>query len=289
MSPASLEAKLICDAHAEVGEGPAWLAQERLLVWVDIMPGLVHQLEESGQVRRTLRLGRPVGAAIPREGGGMVAAVADGLLLLDREGQVERHIAVEADRPGNRMNDAKADPMGRLWAGTMALDSSTGAGSLYRVEVDGRVERVIESATISNGLDWSPDGRTFYWIDSPTLRVEAFDFDTARGALSDRRTVVETGPDAGMPDGMCVDAESCLWVAFWGGGCVRRYSPAGEHLATVELPVSLVTSCCFGGIRLETLYITTAAGIEERLPAPAGGVYRVAPGVSGQPTRWFGG
>lgn len=287
MSAIAIDAELLSAAHAEVGEGPCWDPRAGLLVWVDIMPGLIHLMAPDGEERSVIEVGRSVGAAIPRAGGGLVAAVADGFLLLDEAGEPQQHIEVEAEVRGNRMNDAKADPDGNVWAGTMALDFALAAGALYRLGPDLTVTTVLTSTTLANGLDWSPDGSTFYFIDSTTYRVDAFDMDPA-GTIRNRRTVIRFTEADGMPDGMCVDSEGCLWIAFWGGGCVRRFAPSGEHLATISVPVPLVTSCCFGGQDVDELYVTTAAGIDEQLPPPAGGIYRAHPGVTGQHPRSFG-
>lgn len=289
MNEAHLHAELIHDGRAEVGEGPHWDHRHGTLVWVDIMAGRIHRITSEGSLVSTIEVGRPVGSAITRKRGGLIAAVADGFLLLDANDDVERLVEVEAELPANRMNDAKADAQGRMWAGTIALDLAPHAGALYRIDPDHEVHRILDDTTLANGLDWSPDGQTLYFIDSTTWQLDAFDFDPLNGAISTRRTLLTFARHDGMPDGMTVDGEACLWVAFWGGACVRRYSPTGEHLATIQLPVPLVTSCCFGGDELGDLYITTAAGIHERLPPPAGGVYRARPGVAGQPPRVFAG
>jgi sugar lactone lactonase YvrE len=183
------------------------------------------------------------------------------------------------------MNDGKVDPWGCFWAGSMAYDGRPGAGELYRLGPNGRPSVALRGLGISNGLDWSPDGRTFYFIDSPDHAVYAFAFDVASNALGERRTLVSVPTADGTPDGLTVDREGHIWVAFWGGSAVRRYAPTGELERTIELPVRQVTSCTFGGPGLDHLFITTAA-LElsrselERQPL-AGHVFECVPGVTG--------
>jgi sugar lactone lactonase YvrE len=187
------------------------------------------------------------------------------------------------------MNDGEVDPSGRFWAGTMELGAAPGRGSLYRLGPRGEVTRVLAGVSISNGLGWSPDERTLYYIDSPTQRIDAYDYDRSSGAIANRRTVAEIDPASGLPDGLAVDAEGCLWVALWGGSSLHRYTPDGRLDRAVALPVSQVTSCAFGGPDLDELYVTSAwVGLEEREPA-AGGLFRLRPGVRGLPARRFAG
>ena len=162
------------------------------------------------------------------------------------------------------MNDGACDPQGRFWAGTMAYDESPGAGALYRLELDGSCTTVLTGLTIANGIGWSPDARTMYLNDSGTGRVETFSFDGASGAISDRRTLVESDRPGVVPDGLTVDAEGGIWVAWWGGGAVNRYAPDGTLVASIELPVERPTSCAFGGPEVATLFVTTARdGLDE--------------------------
>ncbi len=194
---------------------------------------------------------------------------------------------------GMRLNDGACDPAGRFWVGSMALDEATGAGSLYRYSRDGGLERVLEDVTLSNGLGWSPDGSTMYYIDSLTYRVDVFDFDLAGGAISDRRPFVALEDGAGTPDGLAVDDEGGVWVALWGGGALRRYSPEGELDRVLAVPADKVTACCFGGEDGRSLYVTTASvdlTAEERRRQPlAGSVFVTEVDVSGPPAQPFAG
>jgi len=203
-------------------------------------------------------------------------------------------VDVEKDQSGHRMNDGKVDCRGRFWAGTMAWDHTPRAGSLYCLERSaGRfhVSTKLRGITIANGLDWSPDDRLMYYIDSPTQRIDIFDFDADRGALQNRRTFVEIPSSDGLPDGMTVDAEGYIWVALFGRGRIRRYDPAGHIDMEVAFPVSLVTSCAFGGPELNELYVTTAwhrlTPEESAVQVVAGGLFVCRPGPTGRPPYVF--
>jgi sugar lactone lactonase YvrE len=289
-----VKAELLLDARAELGEGPAWDLSEGLLVWVDIAQHLVHLYEPVSATDEAIEVGQPVGAAVPRASGGLVLAMRDGFAALDLVDHSITPIAeVEAEVPSNRMNDGKCDPIGRFWAGTMSMALEPGAGALYRLDPGGGVARVLENVTISNGLDWTEGDTSMYYIDSPTQRVDVFDFDLAIGSITNRRTAFEIDPGIGMPDGMTLDAEGGLWVALWGGGAVHRYDVDGKLDAVVELPVSQVTSCAFGGDSLDRLFITSARtelGEAELADQPlAGGLFCSDPGIKGRPANRFSG
>jgi sugar lactone lactonase YvrE len=285
--------ELVLDARADLGEGPRWDAREQRLLWVDIMRGRVHAFRPGAGACRSVDVGRPVGALASAADGGVVLAVAGGFARLDwASGRVDMLAAVEADRPGNRMNDGACDAAGRFWAGTMALDERADQGALYRLDRDGTVHTMLTGVSISNGIDWSLDGRRMYYVDSPTRRIDAFDFDVARGAIADRRTFVALPPDAGYPDGLTVDAEGFVWLALWGGAALHRYDPEGARERVVPLPVTHPTSCAFGGADLDELYVTSARrplSAEERARQPqAGGLLRLRPGVTGRAPGLFG-
>jgi len=288
------EARLVLDAHARVGEGPVWDARSAALVWVDILAPAIYTYRPSDGSTSALGLDHDVGACAPRQDGGFVLALDDGFALLDPGSQSPRLIApVEADDPTTRFNDGRCDPRGRFWAGTMAYDERAAAGALYRLDPDGRVERVLDGLTISNGLDWSPDGRLLYFIDTATGGIDAFDYDAETGAIAGRRRLVTIDQNDGWPDGMTVDAEGHLWVALWGGWSVRRYAPDGRLEQVVRLPVAQVSSCAFGGDELDDLYITTAAdglGPEALRAQPhAGGLFHCRPSVKGRPANLYAG
>jgi sugar lactone lactonase YvrE len=252
------QVEVVLDIRASVGEGPVWDDRTNTLVWVDIMSNSVHIFDPASGHDRAIDVGQPVGAAGLREGGGLVLALRDGFAVLDKDFGDLRWVArVEQDLPTNRMNDGKCDAAGRFWAGTMAFEATAGVASLYRLDPDYRVTRVLTNVTLSNGMDWTADNRHMYFIDTPTHRVDAFDFDFEKGTLGERRTIVNVPAEVGAPDGMTVDAEGALWVAIHGSGAIHRSTPDGRLEPVVRVPVRQVTSCAFGGPDLGDLYITS--------------------------------
>ncbi len=289
-----IDVELALDAHAELGEGPVWDNRRACLFWVDIMRGLVHAYDPATGIDRALDVGQPVGAAMPTVGDNLVLAVRDGFARLDLSTGAVRLVApVEGDKPHQRMNDGNCDAAGRFWAGTMALDEQPGAGALYRLDPDGRVRTMLTGVTISNGLDWSGDGRVMFYADTGTGRVDCFDVDAATGEIGGRRPFVTVPPGSGAPDGLTIDADGGVWLALWGGGALHRYSPTGALETTVRLPVTHPTSCAFGGPDLRDLYVTTASialdPAARTLQPHAGGLFRCRPGVAGRPAHRFGG
>lgn len=288
------DVELVLDARADLGEAPSWHGDARLLIWVDITDGLVHRFDPGTERDETFEVGQPVGAAVPTSSGRIAIAANSGFLLLDpATGEIDLIAELDDPEPGTGMNDGKCDPAGRFWAGTKDVEGRRPIGSLYRLDVDRHLTRAATDVTISNGLGWSPDRRTMYYIDSPTYRIDAFDYDVTSGAISNRRHHVEIPRSWGLPDGMTVDEEGFLWVAFWGGSAVRRLAPDGRVDATVRFPVTQVTSCAFGGPDLSDLFVTSArsalseAALSEQ--PLAGGLFRVRPGVRGLPSPPFAG
>jgi sugar lactone lactonase YvrE len=253
-----------------LSEGPGWHEERQELLWVDILGRRVHRatLTAGGapdQIR-TLELDRHVGAVAPVSRGGYVLAAGQGFLFADEAGSVRELAQPEAGHADVRMNDGACDAQGRFWAGTMAYDESPGAGTLYRLELDGRCSTVLTGLTISNGIGWSPDGGTMYLSDSGTGLVEAFDFDGVTGAIGGRRTLVHIDEPGMAPDGLTVDEQGDIWVALYGGWAVNRYGPDGSLRATLHVPVAQTTSCGFGGADRRTLFVTTG---RERLEEAA--------------------
>jgi sugar lactone lactonase YvrE len=289
-------------AGAELGEGPSWDAASGTLVWVDILAGRVHRLDPPTGTDRELEVGQAVGHAVPRAGGGLVLGLRDGFALLDAATAAQpdgttvmpRFVAPAPDPdPSMRANDGKCDAQGRIWAGTMAFDPSPGRGSLVRLDPDGTLTRHLAGLTIANGMGWSPDGRTLYFIDSAPGAIDAFDFDADPGTLARRRPFARITAAEGQPDGLAVAADGSLFVAVWGGGEVRRYGPDGSLVERLPVPVAQPTSCCFGGADLADLYVTSARqGLtpDELGRQPhAGDVLVLRPGVTGLPTTPFAG
>lgn len=290
-----MRAELVVNAKADHGEGPVWDVRTGTLYWVDLTGKKLHATDAASGADQVLELGDLVCAVAPRATGGLVAALNKQIVMLNPEtGATEPVAMLETDRPANRSNDGKCGPGGRFWVGTMSLDGSVkGAGGLYRVDPDGSVRRMLDGLTVANGMAWSSDGRTMYFIDTPTMEVWAFDFDADVGEIANRRAAVSVPEETGFPDGMTIDAEGMLWVAHWGGSRVCRWNPeTGEKLAEIELPAQHVSSCVFGGPNLEVLYITTSRlGLDEETLARqplAGGLFCAKPGVQGTPTDTFG-
>jgi sugar lactone lactonase YvrE len=296
MTSKTLVAELLLDARATIGEGPVWDARGQRLLWVDIPNHHVHRFDPASGATATLDLGQPVGSVVPGADGGLVAALRDGFGIIPPGGdRVREIIAVERDKPDNRMNDGKCDCRGRFWAGTMAVDLRPGAGTLYRFERAGdgfAATPMLAGVSVANGLDWSLDNKRMYYIDSPTRRIDLFDFDAGAGGLSGRRPFVEIPAADGTPDGMTLDAEGYLWVALFGGGKVRRYAPDATIDREVTVPATLVTSCAFGGPGLRSLYITTAkhrlTPEEAARQTAAGGLFVCEPGPVGRLPFLFG-
>ncbi len=272
--------ELIIDAHAELGEGAIWEGATQTLYWVDISAGQVHSYHPETGAQRSYAVGQMVGTVVSRAAGGLLLAVEQGIAGLNLDtGAITPLWEFTPPQPRIRFNDGKCDPVGRFWAGTMALDDRPGAGSLYRFDPDGRVHSMVSDVGVSNGIAWSLDNTTLYYIDTPTQAVAAFDYALATGAISGRRNVISIDKATGSPDGMTIDAEGMLWIAHWGGSRVTRWNPTdGSLLQTIHLPVARVTSCWFGGPNLDELYITTAStglSAEERAAQPhAGGLFR---------------
>jgi sugar lactone lactonase YvrE len=293
--PRTISAELVLDVPAEHGEGPVWHPVEHTLDWVDIMEGHLHRYDPRTDRDVVVEVGQPVGVVAPRRAGGYVLAVEEGFAILERSGKLRTVAHIEHDAPARRMNDGGCDSGGRFWAGTMAYDFETGAGALYRLDPDFTVTEMVAGVTISNGLDWTDDDRTMYFIDSMAHGVDAFDFDAHAGTISNRRRVVEmpsdsTSPNGStVPDGMTLDAEGFLWVAVFGASEVRRYAPDGRIDCVITVPVCAVTSCAFGGEDLSDLYITTNIVFDDGREPHAGALFRCRPGVSGRPARLFAG
>jgi sugar lactone lactonase YvrE len=286
--------ELALDAKAELGEGPIWDIDRRQLVFVDIMRGHVHAFDPVRGTDRLYEVDRPVGAIACATRGDWVLAAGQGFVRLNPDtGRVTPLADAAPGRTDIRMNDGYVDARGRFWAGTLSLRREPEQGALYRLDPDGSVHTMIRQVTTSNGIDWSLDGRLMYYIDTRTRRVDLFDFDADAGRISNRRLFLEVPAADGSPDGLIVDGAGGIWVAFWRGGAVRRYTPDGQLDRSVALPATLVTKCAFGGPDLTDLYITTASNdltpAEREAQPLAGGLFRIRPGVAGRAPHRFAG
>jgi sugar lactone lactonase YvrE len=281
----------IAVSHRSVlGEGPAWDSNRDALVWVDILASAVH-LWSPGGLTASFDAGSHVGAALPAEGGGWLLAVQDGFATMSDGGEVTALLSVHGGRLELRFNDGKVDPAGRAWAGTMAYQERLGAGRLYRLDPGPTATPVIDAVGVSNGLDWSPDRRTLYYVDSLAQALRAFDYDEREGTIRKERELVPFPSGQGYLDGLCVDDDGGIWVAIWDGGRVNRYMPDGSLDSIVEVPVDRPTSCCLGpgGV----LYITSARhGLsDEQLDRQpwAGAVFATEVAATAPPaTLWSG-
>jgi sugar lactone lactonase YvrE len=292
-----------------IGEGPIWDSVEKRILWSDNEHGVVHGAKQVGpeewQECARWELGRPIAGVIPRARGGFIVAGGPEIFLWDESGKSSPFARLDIGGTHVRVNEVKCDPQGRLWAGTRAEDLESPAGVLYRIDPSGSVRQMLKGVAISNGMDWSPDGSTMYFIDSARRSVDAFDFDPISGEITFRRPVVVPEWGDGAPDGMTVDSEGCLWVAQVGSKAVVRYEPGGAPICRVEISTPAVTSCAFGGDELQHLFITSLGrpipdiavkyGCRPEMirlsgSAPDGGsLFVCRPGVVGRlPTRFAG-
>lgn len=269
------------------GEGPIW--HEGRLLYVDIESHLIIAFTPATGDEVIWNVGQRVGTVVPRAGGGLLWAGDHGFFFLDEStGQSTPIADPEPDLHDNRFNDGKCDPAGRLWAGTICLKKRPEA-ALYCLHTDLRVEKKFSPVTNSNGIIWSADGSTMFYIDTPSKKVRAFDFDKATGSISGERVVWDTSADASVPDGMTIDSQDRLWVAFCHGGKVVCYDPKqGQVVQQIDFPCIETTACAFGGPDLQDLYITTGLkpGLEEPL---AGRLFVCRPGATGVPCEVFRG
>ena len=270
---------------AQLGEGPSWDGARQTLWWVDITGKALFESRLDGSPPRRLEMDKMIGAVAPTARVGLIAALQEGIHLIDPESGRAQPFAIA---PGHdprefRFNDGKVDPLGRFWAGTLAIDGRSKQSRLYRFSGGATVKTMREGVSISNGMAWAPDGARFYYSDSPTRTVQVFPFDLETGSLGAASVAITMNESDGWPDGCCMDAEYCLWIAHWGASKLTRWDPsAGRLLDTILLPVKNVTSCAFGGVRLDQLFITTARDTESTAPEPeAGHVFRIDPGTHG--------
>ena len=282
----------IVDCKNILGEGPVWVERDEALYWVDIKGYRIFRRNMEGEVSSWETPVR-VGSLAPRESGGFIAGTDGGFAGIDLDDErFDILFHPEPHLPTNRFNDGKVDRDGRFWAGTMDDREEQAQGALHRLGTDLKSQVVDQGYRVTNGPAFSPGGRIMYHNDSARQVTYAFDLDEA-GNAANRRLFARYREGDGYPDGMTVDSEGCLWVAFWEGWCLRRYSPAGECIAKVDMPVARPTSCTFGGPDFDLLFITSAsiglAGEELERQPQAGGLFLYRPEVTGVPARAFAG
>ena len=294
MAEDKVDPELVVEKRTHVGEGSLWDPEEKVLYWVDILSHQLYIYNPASGVNRTIETCQSVGTVVKRASGGLMLALHNGFASLDLETEKITPIAdPEREIPGNRFNDGKCDPAGRFWAGTMEFNGAPDQGALYCLDADHSVSLKVEPVSISNGIVWTADSETMYYIDTGANNVRAFDYDADTGAISGERVAV-TNEGEGHFDGMSIDEEGMLWVAVFGGWGVRRFDPGnGALLRDVRLPMSNVTSCAFGGDQLDELYVTSAVhGMDEaafREQPLAGSLVRIDPGVCGVPAFSYAG
>lgn len=283
----TIKASPIVQTENILGEGPLWHSIHQMLYWVDIQSKIVHGYEPHTGLHREWPVPKKVGTIVPASNGHLILGLQGEIAELDPvSGNVSTLVRLESDRPQNRCNDGKCDPAGRLWVGTMNVDAKPEAGSLYCIDKELSVNKVLTGLTIANGMGWSPDGKYMYFIDSAEYHVKRFIFTSEKNWLKDESVVLRFNKENGQPDGLCVDADGMLWIGFYGGSRVGRYDPAtGKHLLDVSVPAPNVTSCAFGGKDLHTLYITTAReGLDhekiKQFPS-SGNLFACEPNVAG--------
>jgi sugar lactone lactonase YvrE len=277
----------VLDIKASLGECPVWSVADQVLYWVDINAPTLNHFDPATGRNTAWPMPASIGCFALRMRGGFIAALRDGIWFVDRDGKLERRI-VEApyDSVHHRFNDGRADAQGRFWAGSMNERRDANTAALYRLDADLKLTPVIADIMISNGLAFSPDGRTLYHADTPTRTVRAYDFDAATAAIANRRDFARFDGKTDRPDGAAVDSEGCYWTAFYSGGEIVRLSPRGERLAQYPVPAMCPTMCAFGGPDLRTIYVTSARQGRDpaelaRLPQ-SGGIFALRVDTPGQ-------
>ncbi|WP_189677897.1 SMP-30/gluconolactonase/LRE family protein [Sphingomonas glacialis] len=274
------------DRRDVLGEGLYWSAREQAVYWTDILGCRVNRLRLADGRVDSWEMPGTIGWIVEREdASGFVAGLDRRMVALTLNPLTITPLA-DPDRSGNRMNDAKADPTGRIWAGTMALDGARPTGAFYRLDQKGTVTRVDDGYHIADGPAITPDGRTLFHTDSALRTVYRFEID-AEGGLGPRETFIDFEEGWGDPDGMTLDADGGLWIACWGAGCVTRFTPEGRRDRSISLPASQVTNCIFAGPELDRMFVTSAShGVDE---PQAGALFEVDPGCRGTPTHRYRG
>lgn len=285
-----MQAELLLDVKAILGEGPAWDASAQTLYWVDILGKRIHACKDGRD--DFIQLDEYVGCVAPRRGGGLITALHASFATIEWAAPKPAFLARVEEPATNRFNDGKCDPAGRLLAGSMDMTEKAASGNLYSLEAGKSPRKLLGGIRISNGLAWSPDHKTFYYIDTPTRQIRAFDYDLDTGDISNSRVAIEVPTSMGWPDGMTSDMEGKLWVALWGGSRVVRWNPLnGQIEAEIPVPALQTSSCVFGGPRRDILYVTSArVGLDESTLAQnplSGGLFQIQTQTEGMPTFEF--
>ncbi len=289
-----LLAELEYETKSLLGEGAFWNYKTQELYWVDIEGKQLNIYNPTTKNNRSISMPSLIGTVVPYKENEAVVALVDGIYkvnLLTEE--VTLLSDVEFNMPENRFNDGKCDPNGNLWVGSMHFKQSRPNASVYKVNEQGETIKMIDSVTISNGIVWTKDTKTMYYIDTPSANIMAYDFDPDTSTISNGRVAVKVSKEDGFPDGMTIDENDMLWVGMWNGNAIAHFNPkTGELIDKIKVPAHNVTSCAFGGKNLDILYITTSSldmSEEEQKAYPlAGSIFKAKPGVKGVESCFFG-
>jgi sugar lactone lactonase YvrE len=289
-----IDVEKVCDIRCSLGEGPCWDDENCRIYWIDIIEKAIHSYDLKNGKTRTIKLNKFIGSIGLRKSGGLVAALNDGFYYIENNPSIEILIKkVEDNLNSKRFNDGKVDLLGNFWAGSISYEENLPTGILYCLKSSLKIKKVLNNITISNGITWSLDNKKMYFIDTPTLRVDVFDFDIYKNSITNRKIAFEIPKDAGYPDGMTIDVEGKLWIAHWGGSKVCRWDPSTKKIIkTINIPAERVSSCTFGGVNLDELFITTAKrgfaeNINEGDEKGSGFIYRVKTDTRGINTFKF--
>lgn len=284
-------AGLLCKADLQLGEGAHWHPEWKKFLYVDIERGRVGCIDAVTGIMEEKEVYKRVGTVVPYKNDTLIVALQGSIEAFDfATGELKRLTGIETDRSANRCNEGKCDAAGRLWVGTMQVNAAPGAGALYCY--NGSLQKKLEGISVSNGICWSNDDRTMYYIDSFEYHIRAYDYDGVTGMITNERIVVEIKEPGCMPDGMAIDEGGMLWVAMWGGACIQRYDPGnGNLIGRVIVGVPNVTSCAFGGENLDELFITTArsdlSSAQLQAYPLSGSLFIAKVNIKGNPPNFF--
>lgn len=289
----NLTASLAYQTKAQLGEGAFWNYKNKELLWIDIEGKKINRFNPKTNQNIEIKTKSRPGTIVPITNTEAAVALEDGIHLIDLDsGSDEVFVNMKVSLQDSRLNDGKCDPSGRLWVGSMHFDQLKNKANLFCVTSDKTFQKKKDSVTISNGIVWTADKKTMYYIDTPTATIKAYDFDNNSGNISNERVVVNVNESFGFPDGMAIDKEDMLWVAMWNGNAVIRFNPnTGKVIQKIEVPAHNITSCAFGGDNFDELYITSATvdmTAEELIKYPlSGSIFKVKPGVQGVKSTFF--
>ncbi|MEM6718687.1 MAG: SMP-30/gluconolactonase/LRE family protein [Bacteroidota bacterium] len=293
-APTELVAELEYKIPAKLGEGPIWDYNNNVLYWVDIIGESLHIYSPKDKTNKEIKMPEPIGTVVPsEEKNKVIVALNDGVYVVDiTTEEITKLASVEAENTGTRLNDGKCDPNGNLWVGSMDYSQTNPGGNLHKVDAEGNVTKMLGNITISNGIVWSKDHKTMYYIDTPTTHVKAYDFDETTSTISNERIVVTIPTEVGSPDGMAIDENDTLWIGLWNGDYIVNYDPkTGKLIQKIKVPAHNVTACAFGGENLDELYITTSnldMTKEEQTNYPnAGSIFKIKLNTKGVRSDFF--